>query len=113
MVGRDTLRARQRAHAALDSLWKSNSGMTEAQVSRLLARSKVYTLLAEEMGLPEKEVHISNATEEVALAIPRAVENLRDRLNQRSLEQIREDYRERGKEMFKARSRASDNDNGE
>jgi len=100
---------RAAAHAALDPLWANRLWTPEGWVlnatdqTLLLARSRAYQLLAEELGLPETEVHLSLATERVARLIPAAVERIRDRLAHRSRMEIARDFRERGREIHATR----------
>ena len=50
MADQPTRRARMRAHQAFDPLWKGNN---------LITRREAYKRLADYMGLPERECHIS------------------------------------------------------
>jgi hypothetical protein len=99
--------ARGDAHRAFDPLWQQKEiYASEAEVRKLLARSKAYKLLAEELGLPEKDVHMGGMSEEVAKKVPAAVERIKLILAKRTHEEIKADYRERGKEIWETRKRS-------
>lgn len=102
MVSRQTLRARAEAHKYFDPLWQSQSGMSEAETRTLLARSQAYDMLAEELGIDYRP-HFSDADYDLAIQVPAAVDRIRERLAARTEEQIRLDYRQRGKEIAAAR----------
>lgn len=94
--------ARLAAHQAFDQLWQPARTVSDPQT--LISRSRAYHLVAIELGIPEAEVHLSVATEEVARAIPQAVEAVRDKLAKRTRAQIMQDWRARGREVKAARA---------